>query len=235
MHTQDVMKVIRHRPKGKKSLDDFDLTPEALALIIGTAHAERARLGPLFPANARGLTFYFHVINGLREHLLRRQSGWKVSTDHGLEFVEHEQKNVRLGYVLGDAGTGSADDEPRSMRRRGAASLHVAAQNMQMLLTFPEEYLSGRKPTPNDAETWFLVVNRGVRAYQLEIALPVSVEDRFFVGWSQRILIGELPLDTEPKFDDGTPPLPPPPKPIARRRKKGDAATDKKAVAGNDT
>lgn len=178
-------------------------------------------------------------MGGLRHYLIERRHGWKLVTDHGLEFVEHETKRIRIGYCSADESTGIQGQTPRS-RRRGAASIYAASKNMlQMLLRFPTHFLTDRPEKPAEAEagevqSWFLAVFRSATAYRLELALPISCSDGQFVGWAQRVFIDEIPLDSEPNLD-AVPSVPPPSPPKPRRR--NPAANDKsttKTATGND-
>jgi len=235
------MTTVDQTPPSGKTLADFDLTHEALAQIISDAHAERASLlGRYYPRNASGLTFYFHVVGGLRQYLIERRRGWKNVTDHGLEFVEHEKKRIRIGYCSADEATGIEGQTPRS-RRRGAASIYAASKNMlQTLLRFPTRFLTDRPEKAEGADagevqSWFLAVFRSATAYRLELALPIRCSDGQFVGWAERVFIDEISLDSEPKLDAVAPAPPPsPPKPRRRKPAAKDEPASKKKASGND-
>ena len=207
-------------PRALRTLADFGLTAEAIAAFVKGAHGERARLGPFFPKNARGTTFYFWFVALLRRFLVTKRVGWEEHTEHGLELVQHAEKKIRIGYVSADAATGTAD-EPKS-RKRGKASIVVAARNAQMVLPFDPRFLGVR--AKGDYETWFVLVHRATEGYRLELGLPVEVRERRFAGWQQRISIGDVPLDTEPMLDNVEPPPPQtPPMPKRRGRKTSEA------------
>ena len=234
------MTTVDQTAPSRKTLAHFDLTQDALAQIISDAHAERASLlARYYPRNASGLTFYFHVVGGLRQYLMEKRRGWKDVTDHGLEFVENEKKRLRIGYCSADEATGIEGRSPRS-RRRGSASMYAASKNMlQTLLRFPTRFLTDRPEKPDgpdagEVQSWFLAVFRSATAYRLELALPIKCSDGQFVGWADRVFIDEIPLDSEPRLDAvPSVPTPSPPKPRRRNLTAKDDRVTKKA-SGTD-
>lgn len=204
-------------------LADFDLTPEAVRKIIEDAHRAAADIDEYCPANARGLTFYFHVVGGLRRFLLKATPNWKKKVVNGLEFVENKLKGIRIGYVSGDEGTGASNSTLKS-RVRGASSFDVVAVNSQLRLAFPASYFESSSRKGEDFESWFLVVCREAMGYQIELALPVTMDGKRFVGWERRIVLGEVSLNSEPKLDEGITPSQSA-KPKVRRRWQAGAGT----------
>jgi hypothetical protein len=218
------MYLIKKRSSAK-TLADFELDDASIAQIVADAHVARQALSPFAPRNAGGLTFYFEVITGLRRCLVTRGSGWKAKTLNGLEVVEHRERKLRIGYVMADDGTGVEGRKLKSARRRGRASLSAVAQNMQLCLGFPPQYLSGNMSPSTSSEvameSWFLAVFHGTDGYRIELGLPIRCEDGHFAGWAQRIPISDVGFDSEPKFDEPTVATPQA-KPRARKKKSKD-------------
>jgi hypothetical protein len=185
-----------------KTLDCFHLTPAAIAQIIRDAHAERVRLSVFAPKPASGLVFYIWFVSLLRAHLIGLNRGWEENTIDGLEVVENVELQIRIAYVLAET-----IDDALITSYRGPVSRTLASRNGQLPL-LPQEF---REPQPREAsgevrpivpfETWFVAVRPMTGAYRLELALPTDHEGGRFTEWAQRIPLGEVSLDSEPKLD----------------------------------
>lgn len=231
------MRILLHKPPPEKTLADFDLDDEAVATITKYAHSERERVSEFAPSNARGSTFYFALVAGIREHLVVAAKGWAKRNHRGLEVVENAEKGIRIAYV---ATTGT-DGEHMKSSRRGPMSMAAAHGNEQLLLAYPAntfESTGTRKTLPTSLptfETWFLAVERVGDSYVAALALPTEADGSRFTSWEQRLSIATIPLDSEPNdaalvatalSPDKTAP------PKARRKKKLDTEPGSSGATG---
>jgi hypothetical protein len=220
-----IMNVVRKRPPAN-SLADFDLDDAAIATIVKNAHSERRRLTGNAPSNARGSTFYFWIVSGLREHLLGLGRGWAKGCVQGLEVVEHKEKRIRLAYVAAEGASGPE----MTSSPRGPMSVAAAERNGQLRLFAVSDSEQPRTIAGHPAmsaagfKTWFLAIEPNDGVYRLALALPTETEVNSgrFVTWAEHIPIADVAIDSEPNNHVVEPSAPleatTPPKPKRRRR-----------------
>ncbi len=186
-----------------RSLEDFDLDEGAISKIVKHAHSERERLSEHAPSNARGSTFYYWVVSGIREQLLTLGGGWAKNSMNGLEVIDHAEKHVRIAYVSAEGTSG----EDMKSSPRGPMSVAAAEKNGQLRLLSTKYFdqTHTRKVHAGalnpDFETWFIAIERDDGVYRVVLALPTDTEGGRFMKWEQRIRIADIALDSEPKND----------------------------------
>jgi hypothetical protein len=196
------MKLVQ-KPPPANSLANFDLDDAAIAKIVKHAHSERKRLTDNAPSNARGSTFYYWIVSGIREYLLGLGRGWQKRNVNGLEVVEHAAKHIRIAYVSAEGASGDA----MKSSPRGPMSVAAAEKNGQLRLLPASYFEQTRTRTVHPSmfavgfKTWFIAIEPDNGVYRVVLALPTEAESGRFVNWETRIRIADVAIDSEPKND----------------------------------
>lgn len=193
-------------PIDRRLRDEFGVSREGFRTCVREAHEAKITTSPLAPKTSAGLRFYEQLIVALRTRFLSDSPGWTLASVRNQEFIQHEERGVRIGYVKTDAGTAQFHPETgtllpmTSVRPRGKAGRHTVASNQLML--FQSSDIGGA--TPVGFRTWLVAVHATFGGYRVEIALPVRCDEGHIVGWEDRIAIGEVTLDSDPKLPKDT-------------------------------
>jgi hypothetical protein len=180
--------VVSHR------LNQLQLEATSLREAILQAHLHRSRLTSNHPRIFFGLEMWGWSVSSLREQL--RPLGWVRNDIGNFPLTAHEALRVAIAVAAGDEGTGRPEAVPSNRSRKGKNTVDAIELNQQFdmfeeFLPRPDENLGGYK-------TWVLLHHTDPlkEEIRIELSLPSEIgEDGKISAWSERILLGNLPLD----------------------------------------
>lgn len=208
-------------PIDRRLREEFGVSADALRGCVREAHQAKIAASPFAPKTSAGQRFYEQIVVALRV-LFLGLPGWKMTSERNQEFVQNVDRGLRVGYVKTDAGTAQFDPDTglllrmSSTRPRGKAGRQTVASNQLML--FRESSVRAA-PSVGGIRTWLVAVHATAGGYRVELALPLLCEKSgHIIEWKDRIAIGEVTLDSEPKLPEDAAPQPTA-KPRATRKK----------------
>lgn len=148
---------------------------------------------PLIPA----IWAWGETVRALREYVIPIR--WRRSDENNYSVVIDPAGRVAIAVATGDDGTGRADASPSTKAPKGPSTVGaVIANQLQLNFMDPEPLPAPAKPVDPDDErvTWVLLIHRAMNEVRCELSLPSSMAaDGHIDGWSERILLGAVPLD----------------------------------------
>ena len=137
------------------------------------------------------------TVRALREYVIPIR--WRRSDENNYSVVIDPAGRVAIAVATGDDGTGRADASPSTKAPKGPSTIGaVIANQLQLNFMDPEPLPAPAKPVDPDDEqvTWVLLIHRAMNEVRYELSLPSSMAaDGHIDGWSERILLGSVPLD----------------------------------------
>jgi hypothetical protein len=169
---------------------DYTLLIEALR----QANLYRARLTAHHPRLYRYQVMSAETVAALRDLLIPR--GWDKLDEGNYELTVNEDHSLAVAVASGDEGTGNSKRTPSNKSPKGRHTVEAVAANRQADLF--AELLPPTTPKIEKADTWVLLHNVKSDRIEAELSRPNEIdEDGKIVSWSERILLGAIPLDGE--------------------------------------
>lgn len=148
------------------------------------------------PPLIRGIWAWGETVRALRDYVL--PLGWTRSDENNYSVVVEPSGRIAIAVATGDDGTGRTECTPSTKASKGPSTADAVITNRQMsLFTEPESDPSPASVSEQVDErvTWILLVCRSQDEVRCELSLPLSMGvDGKIDGWSERILLGPLPL-----------------------------------------
>jgi hypothetical protein len=185
-------------------LGTLGLRQELLHEALRQANLYRARLTAHHPRLYRYQVMSGETVAALRDQLA--PLGWEKSDDGNYELSVHGTLNIAIAVASGDSGTGHASRTPSNRSPKGRHTVHAVETNRQQDLF--AELLPQKPQEERCIETWVLLHNVTSTEIKAELSRPSDInEDGKITAWSERIILGSLPLDCE-KVQINSPKLP---------------------------
>jgi hypothetical protein len=108
----------------------------------------------------------------------------------------HETLRAAIAVAAGDEGTGRPEAVPSNRSRKGKNTIDAIELNQQFDMF--EAFLPRPDENPDGYKTWVLLHHTDPlkKEIRIELSLPSEIgDDGKISAWSERILIGNLPLD----------------------------------------
>ncbi len=191
-------------------LNEFELRREQLIEIVHAMVAAKAECTENDPPGSRGWSSYRYGTRRARE--VFRPDGWlKDDTDQVASIIK-PKLGMRIIVANTDDATGRVleEREPQNRSKKGAATERVIDDTQASL--FPPTKSKSKvilfRPSERHSSsyvTYYLCVYCEGDDVRAELSCPVKVENGFFVGFGERILLigpGGWPPSAKSKRDD---------------------------------
>lgn len=171
------------------------LSVDALRDAVAMGEAARNACTANDPTIAPGFLAWARTTRGLRE--LLAPTGWRRSSEGGLETVVAPDDKLAVLVATGDEFTGRVAGSPKTKYPKGPATVAAIEQNQLNLFPDLEPVVPG--PVRVDRLTWLLLISRGVGEVRCELSLPAAIGDDGRVeSWWERVILAPVALDAEP-------------------------------------
>ncbi len=183
-------------------LAELGLEEERLREVVRRGHVAYASCTGNHPPFIPAIWAWGETVRALREYLLPLK--WERSNDRNYSLTVDPMGRVAIAVATGNDATGRSDVSPSTKAPKGPSTAEAILVN-QLLLGFmepePEPAVaeSSSAVVEEPAATWVLLVHRTADEVRCELSLPSSITvDGRIDGWTERILLGPIPLDGEP-------------------------------------
>lgn len=171
---------------------------------------------PNHPVSFAGTSLWGEAIAALRE--LTAQLGFDRSDTGGQPVAIHPGGELAFTVATGDERTGVSEESrsPATRSSKGPRTVEAIEQNQIYLIPEIEidhKERAKKKQREQQARknTWFLLIffDPKTMTCRCELSLPDHMDEKNHIdGWSQRIIIGDVPLaDGSRALEDGDPPM----------------------------
>jgi hypothetical protein len=173
-------------------LEELGLTREILMSGIEAMVGGRASCTLNDPPSAPGYMSWSYGTRRMREEL--SSLGWERNEEGQLSSVYNSKLNIKLVVCNTDEGTGMMDRSPAQRSKKGLATeLAVygnqvfVQQNFMPALESTMNFVSRR--VDDQPVSWYLCVYDMGNVVRAELSCPVSIEDGYFLDFSERIIL----------------------------------------------
>lgn len=144
------------------------------------------------PPSAPGYMSWSYGTRRMREELI--PFGWERSEEGQLSSVYNPKLNIKIVVCNTDEGTGMADRTPAQRSKKGLATEMAVYGNQvlvqQNFMPALESTMSLVRPVADDQPvSWYLCVCDMGNVVRAELSCPVSIEDGYFTGFVERIVL----------------------------------------------
>lgn len=178
-------------------LAELGLTTEVLQEPVMEGMQARSECTPNDPPLFPGFTTWARTVRCLRERLIPIPFGWSASDEGGYSLVVSPEGKIAIAVATGDENTGNPEITPMTKSPKGPRTQSAIEVNQYQGLLFDEipEFDISDMPH-SDRLTWILLqhYDQGRKEVRYELSLPTSYSGKVD-GWSERIILGALPLD----------------------------------------
>lgn len=180
-------------------LADLGLAEESLQDVVRQGYLAFANCTENHPPLIPGILAWGETIRALREYLL--PIGWTRSDENNYSVVIDPTGRIAIAVATGDDGTGRAYATPSTKAPKGPnTSAAVNVNQLELDLRIEPSTRESQKSPVEQGEarivTWLLLMCRAPGEVRCELSLPSSMKvDGHIDGWSERILLGSIPLD----------------------------------------
>jgi hypothetical protein len=147
-----------------------------------------------------GLAAWAETVAALREQLI--PLGWKRRDEGNLPLTINASENIAITVSTGDEATGQRDGSPCTKSGKGPRTADAVTANALQMKLFGEIRLQPEDlESVNGQMTWILLFHRDARAQEIraELSRPVKMDvDGHVDGWIERIVLGSMPLGSNP-------------------------------------
>lgn len=184
--------ILTHQPGDVAGrLSQLELTEEILVNALIQANMYRARM-----TSHHGFLYRCTVLSGetvaaLRDALVPQ--GWEKMDDGHYDRVFNPRLNFCIAVASGDEATGDWRQTPSNKSPKGPRTVKAARDNRTADL-FPETL---RTSDNGPIHTWLLLHCLLKDEIRLELSRPDQFDstERYVTSWSERIILGTIPLD----------------------------------------
>lgn len=177
----------------ERRLADMNLSVDPLLTSVQAGHLAAVSCTENDPSILPGLAAWGRTVRVLREMFL--PVGWKKSELSNQPLLINSDQKIILTVASGDDATGIIGATPKTRSAKGFCTAAAVSRNNQLDF-FPETLPSETLNALFDHETWVLLVNRSGKVIRSEVSRPSSLDSAGRIsGWSERIILPELPLD----------------------------------------
>jgi hypothetical protein len=192
-----------HEEEVTLALRDLNLEREDLVDSVRYGEWARSACHPYDPPSFPGMSRWAFTMRRLRGILVPR--GWRPVNDHGVPFALSPDGKTAITTARGNELTAHPTRAPRTLFAKGAVAIALARQNrVQFSLQAPGFEPHGpamMTVIPDDASTYYLLVNRREGRLHAELSVPIEIDKSgFAVSWKPRILLGSFTIG-EPSID----------------------------------
>lgn len=182
--------------------DDVDTRLAALHLdrqvltdALLQANMYRVRMTNHHPLLYRYGVLTNETVAALRDGLIPR--GWEKRDEGHYELVINPLLNMGIAVASGDERTGDKARTPSNKSEKGPRTAKAVKDNITADL-FPETLPNKSEPS---IDTWILLHRLVDTEIRCELSRPNNYDatERFVTSWSERILLGAIPLDSDQK------------------------------------
>ncbi len=168
--------------------------------------ASRFSCTPHHPPMAPGFYGWSETVRGLRDVLI--PLGWTRDDAGLLSLVVSPDGKIAVAVATGDEDTGDPEGCPCTKSSKGTMTKHVVEENAFQLHLFEDQEAL---KTPEQITLvrsrmtyWLLIhIDRNTLTLRTELSAPVFMGiDGKLAGWDERIILGEIPFDSEPTVSD---------------------------------
>lgn len=174
-------------------LAELQLDRQILIDALLQANMYRVRLTNHHPLLYRYSVLTNEAVAALRDGLIPR--GWEKRDEGHYELVVNLELKLGIAVASGDERTGDKDRTPSNKSEKGPRTASAVRHNQNADL-FPET-LSAETNDELHFDTWILLHRLCDNEIRLELSRPngYDVTERFVTSWSERIILGTIPLD----------------------------------------
>jgi hypothetical protein len=185
------MSIIYHPGDVVERLAQLELTEEILVNALVQANMYRARM-----TDHHGFLYRCTVLSGetvaaLRDSLV--PMGWEKKNDGHYDRVFNPRLKFCIAVASGDEATGDRLQTPSNKSPKGPRTVKAARDN-RIADLFPETlHIAEDAPV----QTWLLLHCRLKDEIRLELSRPEQFDaaERYVTSWTERIILGTIPLD----------------------------------------
>jgi hypothetical protein len=179
----------------RRRLATLGLSPELLREAILDGEAARESCTPHDPSSLPGILAWGRTVRGLRDRLV--PVGWTSRDVQNYPTVVSPDGMLAVAVATGDEGTGRPEFTASTKYAKGSATALAVTVNQLDLFPSPAAFWT----TPATV-TWILLVRRDSDVVRAELSRPKLItEDGVIVDWSERVILGEIPVEPEPLAD----------------------------------
>jgi hypothetical protein len=185
----------------KNRLSELGLTETLLIEATKRGMAARFTCTANHPPLAAGFYTWSETVRGLRDVLA--PLGWGKDDAGLLPLAVSPDQEMAIAVATGDEYTGNPDVSPCTKSSKGPRTKDLVESNAlqlhlfetQAILKIEEEILEA----PKRVTYWLLIrVDERAGVLHAELSTPVLMGgDRKISGWDERIILGEVPFDSE--------------------------------------
>ena len=197
-------------PEALARLAGLGLRPEHFTRAETRGDEQRSRCLPVHPRTFPGQVMWAETTAALRTELLALDRGWRLGSSSNYETVFNPELRMEISVLGGDASTGVRGFRaPKAAHPRGPVTSHRISRNFTDQYALPLDGFD--PPAPSDLRTWFFLINARDDTLYSELSAPTYLgADRRIGGWSERILLPEVPMPgavtpLQPREDDDAP------------------------------
>lgn len=185
-------KIIEEIQNVHSRLAELGLEHAVLIEALRQANLYRARTTDHHPRLYRYQIMYGETIAALRD--LLTPSGWEKLDDGNYELTVNPDRSIAIAVASGDEGTSSATRTPSNKSPKGRYTVNAVETNRQADMF--AELLPTATVTEKNVATWVLLHHVTADKIFAELSRPNEIDnDGKIISWSERILLGEIPLD----------------------------------------
>jgi hypothetical protein len=175
-------------------LAELGLEQSVLIEALNLANLYRVRTTDHHPRLYRYQIMYGETVAALRDLLAPR--GWRKLDDGNYELTINASGSIAIAVASGDDCTGVGTSTPSNRSPKGRHTIDAVELNRQADLF--AELLPAVLPRTRKTDTWVLLHHISKNKIQAELSRPNEIDsDGKIVAWSERILLGVIPLDSE--------------------------------------
>jgi hypothetical protein len=173
-------------------LSELGLTRSAFVDAVTQGHVHRAALTRNHPPQYHGSTMWGQTVAALRE--LLAPLGWFRREPDIYPLTAHEEQCMAIVVAAGDEYTGDRFGDPSTRSQKGRYTVNAVAANATHDMF--ADYLPKQNETGSGEATWLLLHHTDLAAKEIRIELsrPVDMGGGKVTGWSERILLGSIPI-----------------------------------------
>lgn len=186
----------------QRRLQELDQTLDEAVLSMAIQHGYSARLDvtDAHPSTAAGTLHWHQSVATLRTELSIRD--WIKMNLKNCPFSVSPDKNMSIIVMTGDSDTGKLTGEPSNQADKGAVLGKAIQENKQYELFEKDAAYVCKNGGQTGTQVWVLLyhVDQGkgsANEIRIELSLPEKFNGKRIIGWTERIILGNIPLDSE--------------------------------------
>lgn len=176
-------------------LAQLTLTRAAFIDAVTQGHLRRSYLTRNHPPIYHGTVMWGETVAALREQLAHL--GWFRREPDIYPLTANEEQCMAIVVASGDEHTGTLHGTPSTRSQKGRNTVQAVAVNNNLDL-FPE-CPPQQDETDSRESTWLLLhyTDSARKEIRIELSRPADIGAGKITAWSERILLGSIPLDDD--------------------------------------